>query len=171
MLLAIVTGTVLYFKAPWPMTGALVPQTRNEYFLRLTTFRDPWTYAGLKAPYRIMLFTTPDIGYSFLLSALYIFTLNPGAQESHSRCRLIRFWKPATSSASSSERFTTRVSPFLQRNRVGSSSLSVDCLPARSSSVLSVAGRRVAGCIRSPISCWAIGQQIRKRTQAGSCDG
>src|SRR5882762_4797709 len=77
MLLAIVTGTVLYFKMSWPMTAARVPQTWNEYFLRLIALRDPWTYAGLKAFYYIMLFTTPYIGYSFLLSALYIFTLRP----------------------------------------------------------------------------------------------
>ena len=77
ILLAMATGTLLYFKLPWPMTAAVVPQTWNEYFLRLIALRDPWTYAGLKASYRIMLFTTPYIGYSFLLSALYIFTLRP----------------------------------------------------------------------------------------------
>src|SRR5712671_6888972 len=77
VLLAIVTGTVLYFKIPWPMTTALAPGTWNEYFLRVIGLRDPWTYAVLKASYHIMLFTTPYIGYSFLLSALYIFTLRP----------------------------------------------------------------------------------------------
>ena len=77
VLLALVTGTVLYFQMPWPMTTAMVPRTWNEYFLRLIAFRDPWTYAGLKASYHLMLFTTPYIGYSFLLSALYIFTLRP----------------------------------------------------------------------------------------------
>src|SRR5260370_23198561 len=77
VLLALVTGTALYFKMPWPMTCSLFPQTWNEYFLRLIALRDPWTYAGLKASYHIMLFTTPYIGYSFLLSALYIFTLRP----------------------------------------------------------------------------------------------
>src|SRR6266849_115688 len=77
VLLALMTGTALYFKMPWPMTASLVPQTWNEYFLRLIALRDPWTYAGLKASYHIMLFTTPYIGYSFLLSALYIFTLRP----------------------------------------------------------------------------------------------
>ncbi len=77
MLLAIVTGAVLYLKMPWPMTASLASQTWNEYFLRLIALRDPWTYAGLKASYHIMLFTTPYIGYSFLLSALYIFTLRP----------------------------------------------------------------------------------------------
>jgi hypothetical protein len=75
--LAMATGTLLYFKMPWPMTAAVVPQTWNEYFLRLIAMRDPWTYAGLKASYHVMLFTTPYIAYSFLLSALYIFTLRP----------------------------------------------------------------------------------------------
>jgi hypothetical protein len=32
MLLAMLTGTMLYFKMPWPMTGALVPPTWDEYF-------------------------------------------------------------------------------------------------------------------------------------------
>jgi hypothetical protein len=77
MLLAMATGTLLYFKMPWPMTAAMTPLTWNEYFLRLIALRDPWTYAGLKASYHIMLFTTSYIGYSFLLSALYIFTLRP----------------------------------------------------------------------------------------------
>ena len=77
VLLTLVTGTVLYFRMPWPVTPVLVPQTWNEYFLRLIALRDPWTYAGLKASYHILLFTTPYIGYSFLLSALYIFTLRP----------------------------------------------------------------------------------------------
>src|SRR3984893_7979605 len=77
VLLAMVTGTVLYFKMPWPMTTAFVPPTWNEYFLRLIALRDPWTYATLKTAYHVMLFTTPYIGYSFVLSALYIFTLRP----------------------------------------------------------------------------------------------
>src|SRR6266487_395730 len=77
VLLALVTGTALYVKMPWPMTTAMAPHTWNEYFLRLIALRDPWTYAGLKASYYVMLFSTPYIGYSFLLSALYIFTLRP----------------------------------------------------------------------------------------------
>jgi hypothetical protein len=59
------------------MTLAHGPQTWNEYFLRIIAMRDPWSYAALKASYRIMQFTTPYIGFSFLLSALYIFTLRP----------------------------------------------------------------------------------------------
>jgi hypothetical protein len=77
VLFALVTGTLLYFKTPWPATSGLAPQTWNEYFLRSIALRDPWTYAGLKASYHLMLFTTPYIGFSFLLSALYIFTLRP----------------------------------------------------------------------------------------------
>jgi hypothetical protein len=75
MLLATLTGTLLYLKMPWPMTGSLVPSTRNEYFLRLVALTDPWSYAALKASFHAMLFTTPYIGYSFLFSALYIFPL------------------------------------------------------------------------------------------------
>jgi hypothetical protein len=77
LLLALVTGTALYFEMPWPMTASLVPPSWNEYYLRLLALRDPWTYAGLKACYQVMLFTTPYLGYSFLFSALYIFTLRP----------------------------------------------------------------------------------------------
>lgn len=77
VVLALVTGTLLYITLPWPMTAATVPSGWNEYFLRLIALQDVWTYAGLKASYKIMLFTTPYIGYSFLLSALYIFTLRP----------------------------------------------------------------------------------------------
>lgn len=77
VLLAIGTGTLLYFRVPWPMTVSPIPQTWNEYFLRLIAIRDPWTYVGLKASYYTMLFTTPYIGYSFLFSALYIFALKP----------------------------------------------------------------------------------------------
>jgi hypothetical protein len=77
VLLALVTGTLLFLKMRWPMTSATAPQTCNEYFLRLVALRDPWTYAALKAAYNVMLFTTPYVGYSFLLSAFYIFTLRP----------------------------------------------------------------------------------------------
>ena len=77
VLLALVTGTALDFEMPWPVTVALVPRDWNAYFLRLIALRDPWTYADLKASYHLMLFTTPYIGYSFLFSALYIFTLRP----------------------------------------------------------------------------------------------
>jgi hypothetical protein len=78
VLLAMATGTLLHFKMPWPMTASFSPQTWNEYFLSLIALRDPWIYAGLKASYYVMLFTTPYIGYSLLLSALYIFALRTG---------------------------------------------------------------------------------------------
>jgi len=77
VLLAMMTGTVLYLKLPWSLTTASAPTTWNEHFLRLIAVHDPWTYAGIKASYHAMLFTTPYICYSFLLSALYIFALRP----------------------------------------------------------------------------------------------
>ena len=77
LVLAILTGTLLYFKMPWPLTESLRPLTWNDYYLRLIAAKDPWTYAALKSGYRIMLYTTPFIGYSFLFSALYIFSLRP----------------------------------------------------------------------------------------------
>ena len=77
VVLALTTGTLLYFKMPWPVTADSLPQSWMDYFLRMIAVRDPWTYAVLKGSYRIMLFTTPYIGYSILLSALYIFTLRP----------------------------------------------------------------------------------------------
>jgi len=77
VLLAMVAGTLLYLKLPWPLAIGSTSQSWNEYFLRLVALRDPWTYAGLKAFYRVMLFTTPYIGFSFLLSTFYIFTLRP----------------------------------------------------------------------------------------------
>jgi len=76
-LLTLGTGTLLYFKMPWPATAGLVANTWNGFFLRLLAIHDPWTYAGLKGAYHVMLFTTPYIGFSFLLSAFYIFTLRP----------------------------------------------------------------------------------------------
>jgi hypothetical protein len=77
LVLAMVTGTLLFLKIPWPMTDSLHPPTWDEYYLRLIAVHDPWSYAALKLGYRVMQFTTPYIGYSFLLSALYIFSLQP----------------------------------------------------------------------------------------------
>ena len=59
VLLALVTGTLLYVKMPWPMMASRIPQTWNEYFLRLVALRDLWTYAGLKASYHVMLLRRP----------------------------------------------------------------------------------------------------------------
>ena len=77
LVLAMVTGTLLYLKMPWPMADSLHPPTWDQYYLRLIAVHDPWSYAALKLGYRVMQFTTPYIGYSFLLSALYIFSLQP----------------------------------------------------------------------------------------------
>ena len=76
-LFSMATGTALYLWLPWPASTVSATPTWNEYFLRLIALHDPWTYAALKASYYVLLFTTPYIAYSFLLSALYIFTLRP----------------------------------------------------------------------------------------------
>ena len=90
LVLAILTGTLLYFKMPWPLTESLRPLTWNDYYLRLIAAKDPWTYAALKSGYRIMLYTTPFIGYSFLFSALYIFSLGLAGWTPLKRCHPIR---------------------------------------------------------------------------------
>jgi hypothetical protein len=65
-LLALGTGTILFFEAPFP-DGNLI--------LQLIALRAPEVFAGLKYSYLVMLFTTPYITFSILLSGLYIFAL------------------------------------------------------------------------------------------------
>jgi hypothetical protein len=133
VLLALVTGTALYFKMPWPVTASFLPQTWNEYFLRLIALRDPWTYAGLKASYHVMLFTASYIGYSFLLSTLlhlYIAAktvTQAAAVAALPGCGISESAQPRTLA-----RFTTSAFQFPQRIPVGSSSPSAACLPAQS---------------------------------------
>jgi hypothetical protein len=49
VLLALVTGTALYFKMPWPVTASFLPQTWNEYFLRLIALEDALNHAAVGA--------------------------------------------------------------------------------------------------------------------------
>ncbi|MFZ0820650.1 MAG: type IV secretion system DNA-binding domain-containing protein [Candidatus Acidiferrales bacterium] len=65
-LLAMGTGTLLFFEAPFP---------DDNLILRLIALRTPEVFAGLKYSYLVMLFTTPYITFSILLSGLYIFAL------------------------------------------------------------------------------------------------
>ncbi len=64
--LASATGMTLYFLLPFP---------EGNVFLRLIAVRAPLVYSGAKHSYIAMLFTTPYIILSILLSGLYIFTL------------------------------------------------------------------------------------------------
>jgi hypothetical protein len=64
--LASATGMTLYFLLPFPA---------GNLFLRLIAVRAPLVYSGAKYSYIAMLFTTPYIILSILLSGLYIFTL------------------------------------------------------------------------------------------------
>jgi hypothetical protein len=68
-LLASATGMTLYFLYPFPA---------SNLFLRVIAMRAPLVYRGAFWSYTAMLFTTPYILYSILLSGLYIFTLRPG---------------------------------------------------------------------------------------------
>lgn len=63
---AAATGMTLYFVIPFPQ--------ENPY-LRLIAQRAPLVFRGALYSYIAMLFTTPYISYSLLLSGLYIFTL------------------------------------------------------------------------------------------------
>lgn len=65
-LLASATGITLYFRWPWP---------QNDLVLRLIDLRAPMIYLFFKYTYALFLFTTPYIGYSLVLSALYVFAL------------------------------------------------------------------------------------------------
>jgi hypothetical protein len=75
-LLASATGMTLYFLLPFP---------EGNLFLRLIALRAPLVYEGAKYSYTVMLFTTPYIILSILLSGLYIFALKARRRVSPSR--------------------------------------------------------------------------------------
>jgi hypothetical protein len=56
----------LWFMAPFP---------EDNVFLQLMALKAPAVFTSIKYSYLVMLFTTPYIGFSILLSGLYIFTL------------------------------------------------------------------------------------------------
>ena len=64
--LAVVTGMVLYFRYPFP---------EENFFLELIFLWDRPVFQGLKYFYTLLLYTTPYLLYSILLSGGYIFTL------------------------------------------------------------------------------------------------
>jgi hypothetical protein len=66
--LACATGITLYFRWPWP---------QNDLVLRLIELRAPYIYLFFKYTYTLFLFTTPYIGYSLVLSGLYVFAFRP----------------------------------------------------------------------------------------------
>jgi hypothetical protein len=67
-LLAAVTGTILYIRMPFP---------EENLFLKLMSFRAQPIFLGFLYSYVVLLYTTPYIGYSILLSGLYVFALRP----------------------------------------------------------------------------------------------
>ena len=69
-LLAMGTGVCLYYLRPFPA---------DQVFLRVIALRAPDAFRSFKGLYDTMLFTTPFLAYSAVLSGLYIFTLRPRA--------------------------------------------------------------------------------------------
>ena len=65
-LLAMATGMTLYFRMPFP---------DDNVFFELMYLRASPVFWGFKCTYILLLYTTPFIGYSILLSGLYIFAL------------------------------------------------------------------------------------------------
>jgi hypothetical protein len=64
--LAAATGLTLYFQVPFP---------EGNIFLRVMAMRSPSAFEVLKYSYTLFLFSTPYIGYSVVLSGLYVFAL------------------------------------------------------------------------------------------------
>src|SRR5260370_19181806 len=64
--LAAATGMTLYFRMPFP---------EGNIFLRVMALRSPSAFQVLKYSYALFLFSTPFIGYSVVLSGLYVFAL------------------------------------------------------------------------------------------------
>lgn len=65
-ILAAATGMALYFRTPFPDANL---------FLQVIAIRSPSAFLFLKYSYTLFLYTTPYIGYSILLSGIYIFAL------------------------------------------------------------------------------------------------
>ena len=63
----------LYFRVPFP---------EGNIFLRVMALRLPSAFEVLKYSHTLFLFSTPYIGYSVLLSGLYIFALKAKSNES-----------------------------------------------------------------------------------------
>ena len=63
-LLAAATGMTLYFRVPFP---------DENIFLQVMAQRSPSIFYFVKYSYTLFLFSTPYIGYSIVLSGVYIF--------------------------------------------------------------------------------------------------
>ena len=81
--LAAATGMTLYFRVPFP---------EGNIFLRVMALRSPSAFELLKHSYTLFLFSTPYIGYSIVLSGMYIFALK--AKQRSRAARLPLFPEP-----------------------------------------------------------------------------
>jgi hypothetical protein len=82
--LAAVTGMALYFRYPFP--------EENFFFELIFLWARP-VFQGLKYSYTVLLYTTPYILYSFLLSGTYIFTVRRPRRR---KARKLPAYPPAT---------------------------------------------------------------------------
>jgi hypothetical protein len=64
--LAIGAGAFLYYTHPFP---------EDQLFLRVISIRAPHAFLSFKCVYNIILFTTPYVFFSTVLSGVYIFAL------------------------------------------------------------------------------------------------
>ena len=67
-LLACATGITLYFRWPFP---------QSDLVLHLIALQAPPIYIFFKYSYTVLRFTTPYLGYSLVLSGLYVFAFRP----------------------------------------------------------------------------------------------
>src|SRR6266849_547291 len=72
-LLSAVFGTTLFYRMPFPEENNL---------LRLVWLAKPYLFYGIKWAYITMLFSTPYIGFSLILSLVYIFVVRQEAPTS-----------------------------------------------------------------------------------------
>ena len=73
------TGMTLYFRMPFP---------EDNIFFELMYLRASPVFWGFKYTYILLLYTTPFIGYSILLSGLYVFASKFAGQTSPGDCHV-----------------------------------------------------------------------------------
>jgi len=110
-LLAAATGMTLYFRVPFP---------EENVFLQVMALRSPSIFFFVKYSYTLFLFSTPYIGYSIVLSGVYILVLKRAVEFARAACLSFPTLARGTNSSLSSGRFTILVSTYPQKIHSGS---------------------------------------------------
>lgn len=151
--LAAATCMTLYFRLPFP---------EGNIFLRGIALRSPSAFEALKYSYTLFLFSTPYIGYSVVLSGLYILRSRQSNESEPAN------WPPfptpgkETISSSSSAKFTIPGNNSQPKIPSGSSSPRGACSLVLPSSAQSGREKQAAACIRSRTKFWLTAQATRK---------